>query len=268
MGSTRDRAATPSWVRDFYDRKSRAAGPSGVLEHHVERAATLVRLAGPGRRTVLELGAGAGGSAVATAELGLRVTAAELSGVRAGFARDLARERGVDLTVVEHDFLEHDFGGRFDVVVMWNGFGVGDDAHQRAVLRRAATTWLAPGGLVVLDVFNPVAWSRWAGHDEVDEETGCRETLDFDVVGSRYVDSWWFDGPDAPALTQSVRCYSPADLALLVEGTGLVVTALEPGDGQQWSDRSATGPAGEACGYRAVLAAATGPGRSTREDGR
>ncbi|MDT0184978.1 class I SAM-dependent methyltransferase [Microbacterium sp. ARD31] len=257
MDSSPGPAATPSWVREFYDRKSRAAGPSGVLDHHVERAEALVRLGGPGRRTVLELGAGTGGSAVAAARLGLEVTAVELSGVRAGLARDLARDEGVDLTVVEGDFLEHDIGAGFDLVVMWNGFGVGDDAHQRAILARAASTWLAADGLVVLDVFNPAAWIRWAGHDEVDEETGCHETLDYDVVGSRFLDAWWFDGPDAPPLTQSVRCYSPADLDLLVEGTGLAVTALELGDGPL-TDRSAAGPASEAWGYRAVLARVAG----------
>ncbi|GAA5109688.1 class I SAM-dependent methyltransferase [Alloalcanivorax gelatiniphagus] len=248
------RPSTPSWVQGFYDRKSRAAGPSGVLEHHEERAQTLARLAGPARRSVLELGAGAGGSAVATARLGYRVTAAELSSVRAGFARELAGSAGVELEVVEHDFMTFGFRTRYDVVAMWNGFGVGDDDYQRAVLGRAASVWLAPDGLMILDVFNPAAYARWAGHDDIDEETGCREAVDFDVVSSRFIDSWWFDGPGAAPLSQSVRCYSPADLQLLVEGTGLSVVTSEWGDHREPFPCSAAGAAGEEWGYRVVLA--------------
>ncbi|NYE38145.1 SAM-dependent methyltransferase [Nocardioides cavernae] len=246
-------AATPGWVRGFYDRKSEVAGPSGVLDHHVERAQAVETLTGRVAGRVLELGAGAGGSAVATARLGYDVTAVELSGVRAGFARDLAREHGVDLTVVEGDFLTHDLGARFDVVTMWNGFGMGDDAHQRAILEAAGSRWLDEGGHVVLDVYNPAAWIRWAGTDEVDEETGCRNVVDYDVVGARFVDTWWFDGPDGPPMAQTVRCYAPVDLELLARGTGLCVESCRPAGHPAFTDRMATGPLGEDWGYRAVL---------------
>jgi len=247
---------TPSWVRDFYDRKSQAAGPSGLLEHHLERARAVVDLTGASAGRVLELGAGAGGSAVATALLGYDVTAVEVSGVRAAFARELARDNGVPLAVVEDDFMTRELEGRFDVVCMWNGFGVGDDAYQRAMLERAATTWLDTGGSLVLDVFNPYAWARWAGTDEVDEETGCRTRVDFDAVAARSVDSWWFDGPDAPPLSQSVRCYAPADLRLLALGTGLEVRACRPVGAHAFDDPLVTGPLGEEWGYRAVLGVA------------
>ena len=243
---------TPSWVGPFYDRKSLAAGPSGVLPHHEERAQAIQRLTGLDAARVLELGAGAGGSAVATAELGHAVTAVELSPVRARFAAELADERGAEgLQVVQGDFMTVGLSTAYDVVVMWNGFGIGDDDFQRAMLRRIHDEWLAPDGWVVLDVFNPAAWCRWAGEDAVDEETGVRQRVDFDVVGSRFLDSWWFDGPDAEPATQSVRCYSPADLRLLVEPTGLAVVTIE----QQEDSMSplVTGPLGEAWGYRVVL---------------
>lgn len=249
------RTSTPSWVRRFYDRKSEVAGPSGVLDHHVERARAIEVLTGRSEGRVLELGAGAGGSAVATARLGYDVTAVELSPVRAGFARELARQHEVDLTIVEGDFLTHGFDSRFDVVTMWNGFGMGDDAHQRAILQAARSTWLDAGGEVVLDVYNPCAWIRWAGTVEVDEETGCRNQVDYDAVGSRFIDTWWFDGPDGPPLSQSVRCYAPADLELLALGTGLEVQTCRPAEREAFDDRLATGPLGEEWGYRVVLSA-------------
>ena len=81
----------PTPVAEFYTLQSRRFGPSGVLDHHRERADRLNLLAG-GRKPirVLELGAGAGGTAAATAEIGHEVTAIELSPLRVEYARELA----------------------------------------------------------------------------------------------------------------------------------------------------------------------------------
>lgn len=253
MANTGPLTATPAWIAPFYDRKSLAAGPSGVLDHHRERAASIERLAGVAGGRVLELGAGAGGAAAAAAQLGHQVTAVELSAVRAAYARELADEVGAGLRVVEGDFMTAPLGGPFDVVVMWNGFGVGDDAFQRALLRRAVDEWLGPDGRVVLDVYNPAAWARWAGETEVDEETGLRQRVDLDAVESRLVDAWWFDGEDGQPLAQDVRCYSLADLRLLLEPTGLEVERVEHQDRAAETDPMASGPLGEAWGYRVVL---------------
>lgn len=248
-------AAAPAWVAPFYDAKARAHGPSGVLEHHVERAEAIRRFGGCGAGRVLELGAGAGGSAAAAADLGYDVTAVELSPVRAGYARDLAADRP-RLEVVEADFLT--WPGPedpFDAVVVWDGFGVGTDAEQRVLLRRIAS-WLHPTGVAVLDVFHPAGWLRAAGHDEVDEDTGVRQRLDFDHVGCRFVDSWWLDGGDRPPLTQTARCYTVADLLLLLEATGLSLVAVEldgepvdPAGGRAAHDRWA-----DVASYRVRLA--------------
>ncbi|HZG93270.1 MAG TPA: hypothetical protein VEZ46_01020, partial [Mycobacteriales bacterium] len=107
-------------------------------------------------------------------------------------------------------------------------------------------------------------WSRLAGASERDEETGLHQEIDFDPVGCRFLDSWWFDGDDSPPLTQSVRCYSPADLALLVEGTGLAVDGLEVGgEPLDRAARGVSGPLGETWGYRARLSALTGAANGT-----
>ena len=131
----------PSWVSSFYDPKGQASGPSGVLDHHRERAAAVKQLGGKSHGRVLELGAGSGGSAVATAELGYRVVAVELSPVRAGFASDLPRDRaGLTIEVIEADLTTVELSDKFDVVTCWNGFGVGTDADQRGLLNGSATT--------------------------------------------------------------------------------------------------------------------------------
>ncbi|HEY0604568.1 MAG TPA: class I SAM-dependent methyltransferase [Herpetosiphonaceae bacterium] len=216
------------WVKDFYTRKSEWFGPSGILDHHRARAATVERLTGPGPKRVLELGAGAGGSAAATADLGHSVTAIELSPLRVAYARELATiPRAGSLTILEADFFTVDLAGPFDVITYWNGFGIGSDADQRRLLQRIAAEWLAPDGCVLMDVFSPWQWARVAGNEERDEESGLMQRSDFDPLGCRFLDQWWSLEQPADVITQSIRCYSPADLLLLLQDTGLVVQRWE-----------------------------------------
>ena len=131
MGVMTNAPSAPAWVPRFYDRKAAASGPSGVLDHHRERAAAICRFAGVSKGRVLELGAGAGGAAVAAGQLGYSVVAVEISPVRARYARELAEEhRCAEVTIVEADFMTAEIAGPFDVVCCWNGFGVGTDADQ------------------------------------------------------------------------------------------------------------------------------------------
>ena len=121
----------PNPIAEFFTIQSRRFGPSGILDHHRERAARLDQALN-GRRTgrVLELGAGAGGTAAATAELGYEVTAIDLSPLRAQFARELASTVSPAPTIVEGDFYSADLGSGYDAVVYWNGFGMNEDADE------------------------------------------------------------------------------------------------------------------------------------------
>ncbi|KAA1428761.1 SAM-dependent methyltransferase [Nocardioides antri] len=257
--------AAPPWVAEFYDRKSAAAGPSGILAHHHERAQAIARFGGVTSGRVLELGSGAGGSAVATALAGYQVTCVELSEVRTGYARQLASEHpAARLEIVQGDFMTVELQDRFEAVVIWNGFGVGSDEDQRALLDRIAGEWLAADGVVVLDVFNPAGWILDAGQEVVDEETGLRQRVDFDGILNRLLDSWWFDGPNGEPTTQSVRCYSPVDLELLLQGGPLRISALELDGRPLAGDQGlVTGALGRAWGYRARIAP-----RSAQEEAR
>ena len=56
----------------------------------------------------------------------------------------------------------------------------------------------------------------------------------FDADGSRLLESLWpAAGDESQALTQSLRCYSPADFQLLLEGTGLALHSLEPYESEE-----------------------------------
>lgn len=223
-GTTGDMA----WIVPFYGYRGARMGPTGIFDSHRARAASIARLCGPGTKRVLELGAGAGGTAAAIADLGHEVVAIEVEPVRAGFVRELAGEpRPGSLRALEADYFVAEPGGRFDVVGHWDSFGMGSDADQRRLLRRIADVWLAPEGNVLLDVFNPLWWA--AKHGQVTHHDWCAmsERHEFDPIAMRFIDTWWADGDEAHALSQSVRCYSPADFALLLEGTGLRTLAME-----------------------------------------
>jgi hypothetical protein len=135
---------------------------------------------------------------------------------------------------LEADFYTVRLSGRFDVVCYWDGFGLGSDADQRRLLERVGRDWLALGGCVLVDVFNPARFARHAGTEEilpplkgVTGSVEMRHRCHYDPVQVRWIDEWQpVTAPDQ-ALAQTVRCYSPADLILLLEGTGLKLVRVE-----------------------------------------
>ncbi|MBF6589469.1 MAG: methyltransferase domain-containing protein [Ktedonobacterales bacterium] len=216
------------WIIPFYGWRGARMGPTGIFDSHRARAASIARLCGSGTKRVLDLGAGAGGTAAAIADLGHDVVAIELEPVRAGFARDLAAERRAgDLTILEANYFEVALDGLFDVIGHWDSFGMGADTDQQQLLRRIAGQWLARDGHVLLDVFNPIWWAVRHGQVTRHDWCGMIELHEFDPIAMRFIDTWWIDGDEAHAHAQTARCYSPADFALLLEGTGLVIRAME-----------------------------------------
>lgn len=228
-----------AWIAGFYDQASEWWGPDPQEPGaHARRRAVLERVCGEGPLRILELGAGSGHTAAALADAGHDVIAVELSPARATLARDLAEEARLGrMTTVEADFYTVELLGTFDAVCCWETFGLGSDADQRRLLRRIAGEWLAPGGRALIDVYNPTRPSREAGTEVrlpplhgVPGSVEMVERCHFDARHCRWIDEWVpVDAPER-ALAQSIRCYSPADLALLLEGTGLTVHHLEAGD--------------------------------------
>jgi SAM-dependent methyltransferase len=191
------------WVEGFYSRTGAWWGraEARISDRDHRRVARLHEHAGAHPQRVLELGSGYGTTAAVTAQAGHSVTAIEISD-RVGFAADFAEDVGPGtLTVLKDDFYAVRLEGRFDVVCYWNGFGVGSDADQRRLLDRLATQWLRPGGVALIDVFNPFVWARWDGdteHKPADPERGYEHELFertvFDPVTCTAVDTWWEAG--------------------------------------------------------------------------
>ena len=232
-----------SWVRDFYARQDEWAGVSRdpITDMHRRNADLVHRLTGGKIGTVLELGAGGGQNAAALADLGYSVTAIELVPSVAQNALDLAAQpRKGPLRVIVGDFYDVGLSDRYDIVCYWDGFGVGSDDDQRRLLRRIAG-WLMPGGFALIEVYTPWYWSGIArsgiarsgiarsGMAGRETQFGgiCRR-YGFNADGSRMLDTWWPVGREGEAVTQSLRCYSPADLQLLLKDTGLSLESVEP----------------------------------------
>jgi hypothetical protein len=77
-----------------------------------------------------------------------------------------------------------------------------------------------------MDVFSAWWWVRQSGKEEW-KSANLMQGFDFDPVKSRFIDSWWPVNDKTKVITQYIRCYSPADLLLLLEGTGLELVSVE-----------------------------------------
>ncbi len=229
------------WVKDFYSKQVKwfdipARWATFSLDNIPDRmrryAAAVESLAGPGGKRILELGAAGGGYAATLANLGHDVVAVEIVEESAANARRLAAEvRKGKLAVVEGDFYKVELTGTFDIVCYFDGFGIGSDADQRRLLRRV-TGWLKPGACALIDILTPWYWTSRNGEEyRIGHVMG---RYDFDADGCRMLDRIWPVGEESQAVTQSIRCYSPADLHLLVEGTGLALHTIEPYESERY----------------------------------
>jgi SAM-dependent methyltransferase len=226
------------WVKDFYSKTGTWWGKADarITDRDHRRVGLLHEHSGDQPQRVLELGPGYGTTAAAMALAGHQVTAVEISDRAdraAGFA---AKTMAGTLTVIKDDFYAVRLADSFDVVCYWNGFGVGSDADQRRLLARIATEWLRPGGVALIDVSNPFVWAGWHGDEEHRTPDAARgydyelfELTTFDPVTCTATDTWWEASAPERRISQQLRCYTPADLRLLLGGTGLALTAITVG---------------------------------------
>ena len=191
---------------------------------------------------------------------GHSVTAIDLNSTAIRHARCLASARpDAQIKLIEGDFYSFSLGQggdpqrAFDIVCYFDGFGIGSDVDQRRLLGRV-TSWLAGDGRAFIEIYTPWYWEQVAGTTM--EWPDASRRYGFDTDGRRMLDTWWPPGHPAEAVTQSLRCYSPEDLELLLEGTGLELIDVFPGgavDSQTGVFRPQV-PLGETMMYMAPLA--------------
>jgi len=225
------------WTKDFYTRQYEMMGsaavwatfsPDNLPSRAKGRPAAVERIAGPGPKRVLELGCGGGVMSLAIALRGNAVVAVDIVDEAVVSARHFATlVTNGEMSVVQGDFYEIELDGLFDVVCYFDGFGIGSDADQRRLLRRIAG-WLKPEGCALIDIYN-TTWHSAHRNGEVEQERNIMYRFDFDADGCRLEESMWpVDEDESQSVTQSLRCYSPADFRLLLEGTGLILQSMDP----------------------------------------
>ena len=138
------------------------------------------------------------------------------------------------ITVIQGDFYQADLPDQFDVVCYWDSFGIGTDTDQQRLLKRIRQ-WLKSGGTAFIDIYTPWFWAGAAGQS-MSFGNGIQREYGFDAEGCRMLDSWWEKGREQDQVMQSLRCYSPADLQLLMNGLDLETFNIEPGGTMDYAE--------------------------------
>ncbi|RME10349.1 MAG: class I SAM-dependent methyltransferase [Ardenticatenia bacterium] len=244
-----------SWARRFYAKQAEWSGVYwGDVEVRHRRKAKRVRgVIGTPPKRVLELGAGGGQDAIALSEEGYDVVAVEQEPLLVEHIRRLLRQHsGARVKVIKADFYQVTLPEQsFDAVCYWDGFGIGTDAEQRKLLQRI-WSWLRLDGVALIDVYTPWNAAKSAGYGW--RVGRAKREYKFDGENCRWIDRWWLE-ETGESVEQSLRCYSPADLRLLLEGTGLVLERVEAGGMMDYENRQfiETAPLEQAMWYMAVL---------------
>jgi SAM-dependent methyltransferase len=218
-----------SWVKEFYSKQNSWFGAYlGPIEaaHH-SRAALVNEMTDPHPKKILELGAGGGQTAFALAQLGHELTTIELLEESVAHQASLEQFYQYGIQMLQGDFYNISLEQTFDLICYFDSFGIGKDAEQRTLLQRIAT-WLSPEGCAIIEVGSTWHWGGIAQGKEMDIGV-CMRRHEFDPIESRIIDKWWPYGKPEQVMCQSLRCYTPADLNLLLEGTGLEIVTIRPG---------------------------------------
>lgn len=217
------------WVESFYSQQNDWFGAYlGPIEltHH-QRAALINEMTDATPKSILELGAGGGQTAMALTQLGHQLTTIELLEASVQHHQSLEAFYQSNTQIIKGDFYTLSLEQQFDVVCYFDSFGIGQDNEQKMLLKRVYN-WLTPTGAAIIEVGATWHWSGVANGQEMDIGV-CMRKHEFDPVGCRIIDKWWpYHQPDK-MMFQSLRCYTPADLELLLEGTGLQITAIRAG---------------------------------------
>lgn len=187
--------------------------------------------------SVLELGSGTGHKLIPIAADGHPCTGLELSPAMLAEARRKAAERGVEVEWVQGDMRELDLGRTFDLVIIAaNSLLHLQTSEELVGCLRSVRRHLAPGGRLVLDVFNPSVRMlaladgvrrRREASSYVDPDRGVvhvdvAETYDAAAQVTR--GSWYFSSDteaDFLVAPLEIRSIFPQELPLLLSLGGL-----------------------------------------------
>lgn len=221
------------WIKSFYDSAADWWGESWYNGENLQGRLQVVQQYGSqDDKRILELAAGTGETAAYLCDHGYSVTAVDTSKRNIAFLCEIKKSRSL-LRVVEGDFLKVRIEEKFSTICMFEAFGMGSDQDQKKLLKKIRKNWLQEGGVFILDVYHPFGPIRAAGQkrildrlEDIPGSVAMTEYSYYDGIKDRWIDVWEPIHDKESARIQSIRCYSPADLILLLYGTGLVVQKI------------------------------------------
>ncbi|MEW5872283.1 MAG: class I SAM-dependent methyltransferase [Chloroflexota bacterium] len=221
------------WIKAFYASAVEWWGESWYDGENLKARLQIIQQYGSQEdQRILELGAGTGETAAYLCEHGYSVVAVDICRKNVELINAMRAKRP-SLSAIEGDFLSVAIPGRFPIVCMFETFGLGSDRNQRKLLERVYRDWLEDNGVFILDVYHPCGPIKAAGTqrslDRLAHVPGSVDMTEYslyDGVKNRWIDIWEPVNDKASARVQSIRCYTPADLLLLLDGTGFVVQKM------------------------------------------
>lgn len=215
------------WVLDFYGSAVGWWGESWYDGSNLEERAIFLAKYIPQNSEILELGAGTGETARYLAKQGYKITAIDIAPENFDIIQKIAKYEP-SIQPILGDFLKINLNKHFDAVVLFEAFGMGSDKDQRTLLERISREWLKPEGVLIMDVYHPYGPIRVAGQrmkldalEDVPTSVAMTQYQDYDPMNNRWVNTWEpVDHPEN-VKSQSIRCYAPSDLMMLMNGLDL-----------------------------------------------
>ncbi|QWS33750.1 class I SAM-dependent methyltransferase [Curtobacterium aetherium] len=175
------------WTDRYGDSPIWSGRPNASLVDTVQPLAPGADTDGSGVPTALDLGSGEGGDALWLAAQGWRVTAVDIAPNALARGRAEAERVGLGarVTWVQADLAEWDTEERFDLVAA--SFLHSSVSFPRAAVLRRATTFVAPGGhLVVVGHAGSPSWASAEEHVHAEPLVGPEEQVEQLALG----DGW------------------------------------------------------------------------------
>lgn len=219
---------TSNWAEGFYEMQYHLLKQEGTItEYEKHFAEDIKEQTGRPLGNVLELGAWDGRLARTLASDADTITTVELVPQMVAVAKSHSTP---NITPLCGDFHEIELDQTFDTVLYMDGFGVGDDEDQLALLKRVRH-WLDDEGTTIIDIYNPTHWIKADGQTmrpDPGNQPGVQRRYGYDHENSRMIDTWWHTDAPENAVSQYLKCYTPEEIYALCQKAGLDIIAYFP----------------------------------------
>ncbi|MFC3419378.1 class I SAM-dependent methyltransferase [Salinicoccus hispanicus] len=219
---------TSNWAEAFYEMQYRSLKQTGeITEYEMNFAKDLRMQVGRPLGSVLELGAWDGRLARTLAGDAETITTVELIPEMVAVAK---RHSTSNITPLCGDFYDIEISSTFNTVLYMDGFGVGEDEDQLALLERIRN-WFDDDGTAIIDIYNPTHWIKADGQSMRPDSVNfpkVERQYGYDYKKNKMVDTWWHTDKPQDSVSQYLKCYTPEQIHALCQKAELDIIAYFP----------------------------------------